>query len=315
MAYDRLYARIVVLASAMALFAAGGHAQSTWEQEEAHREARERVPDMLQAMAIRPGAVVADVGAGGGFLTARLSRAVGPDGRVFAVDVSPRAIERLRSRVKQDGLANVEVVKGEADNPHLPEAVLDAAVIVNAYHEMDEHVAMLRHLRSALKPGGRLVIVEPLSEAFRRASRAEQTRRHEIAPGIVDQELREAGFRIVRLEDPFTTRGQDTMWLLAAVPDPIAIDGAMCPLPARKPTPPAAAGGGDDPVANPELRIAMERFKMLRQQDAVVVVDVRTEGEYKEGHVPGAIWISLRTIGEHAATLKATGQPVITYCS
>src|SRR5438552_15419326 len=78
-------------------------------QQEAERDAYQRVGDILEAMRVRPGGVVADVGAGDGFLTTRLPRAVGPNGRVLAGDVDAVAVERLHSRVQQDRLTNVEV--------------------------------------------------------------------------------------------------------------------------------------------------------------------------------------------------------------
>src|SRR5438128_2238953 len=111
---------------------------SAVEQEESSRERWQKVPEILDAMAVRPGSTVADVGAGDGFLTVRLARAVGRTGHVVAVDVSPRALERLRLRLGQEALTNVDAVTGDVDNPHLPSASLDAAVIVNAYHEMRE---------------------------------------------------------------------------------------------------------------------------------------------------------------------------------
>lgn len=287
-------------------------------QDEAAREKREKVSEIFEAMAVRPGAVVADVGAGGGFLTVRLARAVGEEGRVLAVDINPRVIERLRARVDKEGLANVHVIEGNVDDPHLPRSSLDAAVIVNSYHEMTSYHAMLDHLRNALKPDGRLVIVEPLSEKRRNGSRDEQTRAHEIAPGFVEQDMREAGFRIVRLEDPFATRNSDVMWLLVATPDPLAAKHpAVCPLPRKNTTPAAPAGSADDDAAlsSPDLRMAFDRFKQLREAGAIVVLDVRSEEEFQSGHVPGALWIPLDRVREHTAELRAHGKPIVTYCS
>jgi len=286
-------------------------------QEESAREAWQKVPDILEAMAVRPGATVADVGAGDGFLTVRLARAVGASGRVVAVDVSARALDRLRARLDRERLTNVETIKGDADNPHLPSASLDAAVIVNSYHEMVSYQAMLRHLRTALKPDGRLVIVEPISEKRRAESREQQIRVHEIAAHFVEQEAREAGFRVQRLHEPFTTRRDAIEWLLVVVPDPLALaQGATCPLP-PKPSPPPAAPSDDEEtaIANPDLRIAFATFKKRLAEGAIVVVDVRSEGEFESGHVPGAIWIPLDLVKEQATQLRAKGKPIVTYCS
>lgn len=211
----------IVVGLAIVLTALPGQAQvpESLRQEETARERDQRVADMFEAMAVRPGAVVADVGAGGGFLTVRLARAVGPDGRVIAVDRDKAVIARLQARVQQEALTNVEVVEGSEDDPHLAAESLDAVVILNAYHEMQAYQAMLRQLRRALKSNGRLVIVEPLSDRRRHQSRDAQVRDHEIGLQFVEQEVREAGFRVARTEDPFTEGGSVEMWLLVAVPD------------------------------------------------------------------------------------------------
>ena len=201
--------------------AAAAGAPQGYERNEQRREQDQRMADIFKAMDVKPGAVVADVGAGRGFYTVRLSRAVGDEGRVFAVDVNARTLRQLRDLVEEDGLANVAVVEGAYDDPRLPGGALDAALIVNAYHEMTEHQAMLAHLRTALKPGGRLVIVEPISASRRTASRAEQTRQHEIAPDLVQEDARAAGFRVLTIEDPFANY-RNSYYMLVLTPDAAA---------------------------------------------------------------------------------------------
>src|SRR5688572_2052467 len=210
-------------------------------QHETARDAWQKVPEILTALGVEPGAVVADIGAGDGFLTVRLARAVGRDGHVFAVDIDDRAIERLRARVQRDGLTNVTVTKGDAADPHLRPASLDAAVIINAYHEMVEHRAMLQQLHLALKPGGRLAIVEPVSEQQLNAGREQQVRAHEIAARHVEQEARDAWFRIQQLLDPFTRRGSVTEWLIVAVREAGRATGTAADPPALDPPAPDAA--------------------------------------------------------------------------
>ena len=122
----------------------------------------------------------------------------------------------LRTRVEQESLRNVQIVEGTADDPMLPENTLDAALIVNAYHEMSEHQAMLAHLRKALKPTGRLIIVEPISPSRRDGNRESQASRHEIAPEFVLRDAREAGFSVAALEDPFSNHhGHGSEYMLA----------------------------------------------------------------------------------------------------
>jgi SAM-dependent methyltransferase len=302
--------RTLVLGIAFGLLVAGTAkrpiAQSaTARQQEAAREAWQKVPAILTAMGIASGAVVADVGAGDGFLTARLAGAVGLAGHVVAVDIDDRAIERLRARVQQDGLTNVIVTKGAPNNPHLEPNSLDAAVIVNAYHEMVDHQAMLQHVRNALKPGGRLVIVEPVSQKLLKAARNQQVEDHVIAARYVEQDARDAGFRIQELLDPFTSRGPVTEWLIVAVPEA----GSASETPPDSPTSDEAA------LASPDLRIAFDAFKTRRADGSVVVVDVRSEEEYVAGHIPGAMWIDLSDLRSHVEQLRALQKPIVTYCS
>jgi ubiquinone/menaquinone biosynthesis C-methylase UbiE len=179
---------------------------------------------LVAALCVGPGSIVADVGAGSGDYSVPLARTVGAAGRVIAVDINARVLERLRARLEREALANVEAVQGEPDDPKLAPASVDAVLIVNAYHEMTEYRAMLSHIRAALKPGGKLVIADFASPSRRGEPRAAQTTRHEIAPELVVGELRAAGFHIVGLEDPFTARAAGNSnhveWMLTAVPAP-----------------------------------------------------------------------------------------------
>ena len=189
------------------------------DAREAQREREQRMDDVFKALDIRTGAVVADVGAGRGFYTVRLARAVGEGGKVYAIDISSSALRDLRRRVEREGFYNVDVIEGAADNPRLPDAALDAVLIVNAYHEMTEHQAMLEGIRRALKPTGRLVILEPISPSRRTSPRRDQTAQHEISPELVLADVRKAGFTLASLEEAFARRsGHETEWLMVLTP-------------------------------------------------------------------------------------------------
>jgi SAM-dependent methyltransferase len=114
----------------------------------------------LDVLEIQKGAVVADIGAGSGYITVRLAARVGPGGRVYANDIQPQMLDILRRRLARDGIANVTLVLGGLADPHLPAATFDLEMMVDVYHELSQPQAMLRHLRDALKPGGRLVLLE-----------------------------------------------------------------------------------------------------------------------------------------------------------
>lgn len=192
-----------------------------WAQRaEDSREKTEKVRDILDALQAEPGKRVADVGAGEGFYTFRIAKAVGPTGGVTAVDVSEKYLEKLRERLKQDDISNVDVVVGAVDDSRLPANAFDAVLIYNAYHEMTSPEPILTSILAALKPGGRLVMSEPLHDNVRSATRAEQVKDHEIGPNFVEQELRAAGFEIVEQRPDFlafTSPGhKGGFWLMVA---------------------------------------------------------------------------------------------------
>lgn len=280
---------------------------STRAENEERREQLQRVGDVFKALAVRPGATIADVGAGQGFYTVRLARAVGAAGQVLAVDVSASALGRLRQRVAEEGLTNVRVIEGAFDDPKLPDGTLDAALIVNAYHEMTEYAAMLQHIRRALKPDGRLVIVEPIAASRRTADRAEQTRRHEIAPALVLEDARVAGYRVLGLEDPFTTHG--TPYWLAVLGRQ---DAALIPPPEHEHEHEDEAQAEDPRGA---ARITMAEFGALRAVGPVTVLDVRDDAMFTRGRIPGARFAPMSALGDLVAELKGASAPIVAYCS
>jgi ubiquinone/menaquinone biosynthesis C-methylase UbiE len=159
---------------------------------------------LFAAAHVGVGARVADLGAGDGFLTVRLASAVGPSGKVYAVDIDEKALDGLRHRLADAHIANVDVVVGAEDDPHLPGVGLDAAFIVNAYHEMPKGVAVLQRVLAALKPGGRLVLCEPVPRTANQ-TRAAQMSDHVLDPVLILEDLRAAGFQIVDRQDAFAT--------------------------------------------------------------------------------------------------------------
>ena len=174
------------------------------QRDESEREKIERVADILIELSARDGAHIADIGSAEGFYTFRIAKAVAPSGRAYAVDIDEKLLERLRQRASQDGVANIEPILGEFADPKLPSGKLDAVLIRNTYHEMIEHRAILKAVMTALKPGGVLLVSEAMHDNYRSLSRDQQVKEHEIAPEIVEAELREAGFEIVKREDLFT---------------------------------------------------------------------------------------------------------------
>jgi ubiquinone/menaquinone biosynthesis C-methylase UbiE len=124
------------------------------------RDAWQKPDEVVAALGLRPGQVACDVGAGPGYFTLRLARAVGPAGRVYAVDVEPKILDALRERLAASGLRNVTPVLALADDALLPAAACDVVLIVDTYHHFPERAAYLGRLARALRPGGRVVNID-----------------------------------------------------------------------------------------------------------------------------------------------------------
>ena len=124
------------------------------------RDAWQRPEQVMDALGISDGSVVADLGAGGGWFTVRLARRVGPNGRVYAEDVQREMLEAIKRRVDREGLQErVTTTLGKLTDPSLPAGALDAALIVDVYPEIEQPVAVLRSLSKSLKPSGRIGVI------------------------------------------------------------------------------------------------------------------------------------------------------------
>ena len=163
--------------------------------ERAEREQEEAPSKAIEALELKPGMVIADIGAGSGYYTSRLAKKVAPSGRVYATDIQPGMIEILNRRVKDEGLTNVETILGAMDDPRLPPASIDLAIMVDVYHELQQPQVFLQRLRPAFKPGGRLVLLE-----FRKEDRHVPILEvHKMSVAEVTAELEAEGFAIERV--------------------------------------------------------------------------------------------------------------------
>jgi ubiquinone/menaquinone biosynthesis C-methylase UbiE len=136
-----------------------GHEAAGW-LDRPEREKEEQPTKLLDALKLKPGEVVADVGAGSGYLTFRMAERVGPTGKVLAVDIQPEMLALIRQKMKQKGVTNVEPVMGTVSDPKLPASGVDTILMVDVYHEFSHPYEMTEAMVKALKPGGRLVFVE-----------------------------------------------------------------------------------------------------------------------------------------------------------
>jgi ubiquinone/menaquinone biosynthesis C-methylase UbiE len=165
---------------------------------------------MDDAMGVRSGAIIGDIGTGFAIDHSLLiAEKLEPGGKLFCVDVKQSVISKIKDQADARHITNVEAVLGADDDPKLPPLTFDAILVSNTYHEFTQPSAMLKHLCEALKPGGTLVVVENCSIAHRSDSRPEQTKRHDIAPDILERELSAASLVVKERIDPILVESAD----------------------------------------------------------------------------------------------------------
>lgn len=190
------------------------YTKSAW----ADRDKWQKADELIRHLNLKSGSQVADIGCHEGYMTFKLSTVVGEKGLVYAVDVEQNKLDQLKINQRQSTVKNVIPVKGDYDDPNLPTNSLDAVVIVDTYHEMDDHDEILQHILMALKQGGRLVLCEPIANERRKMVRADQEKKHELGMSYALDDLSKAGFIILKKQDPFVDRAEkgDKMWLVVA---------------------------------------------------------------------------------------------------
>ncbi|HEU4925849.1 MAG TPA: methyltransferase domain-containing protein [Vicinamibacterales bacterium] len=173
-----------------------GHEAAPW-LERPSRESEEAPSRAIAALQLRPGQVVADIGAGSGYYTMLLSAAVGERGRVYATDIQPEMLALIRKKIEQHPITNVELVLGTATESRLPDRSLDLALMVDVYHELAQPQAFLQSLTRAIRPDGRLVLIE-----FRKESQWVPIREeHKMSVREARIELEAEGYRFDRVID------------------------------------------------------------------------------------------------------------------
>ena len=173
-----------------------GVAGAPW-LERRERELEEDPDLAMRLIRVARGSTVADLGAGSGYFTIRLAKAVGTEGKVYAVDIQQGMLDLLQRAVTKEKLTNVTPVLGAADDPRLPAASLDLVLMVDVYHELSSPQTTLGHLKNALKPGGRLVLLEYRAEDPDVPILPE----HKMTKAMVKLEIEHEGFRQQRVYD------------------------------------------------------------------------------------------------------------------
>ena len=162
------------------------------------RDLWQRPDQIMDALGIADASVVADIGAGSGWFTIRLARRVGPRGIVYAEDVQKEMINAISRRVVREGFNNVKPWPGSNNDPRLPASALDAVLMVDVYHEVADRVTMLSNLAKALKPQGRLGIVDFRLDGTGPGPAPEER----ISPDVVVNDAKKAGLKLIR-QEPF----------------------------------------------------------------------------------------------------------------
>lgn len=157
--------------------------------EDPGRDAWQKPDEVISALKLPPGAVVADIGAATGYFPVRLAKAL-PAGKVYGADIEQSMVDYLGKRAKREGLANLHAILCAPDDPRLPEPV-DLVLVVNTYHHIGERPAYFKRLAEKLKPGGRLAIID-----FRKGQPMGPPEEHRIDAGQVKRELESAGYAL-----------------------------------------------------------------------------------------------------------------------
>jgi ubiquinone/menaquinone biosynthesis C-methylase UbiE len=165
--------------------------------EQSDRTLWQKPDQIMDAVHVAERSTVADIGAGAGWFTIRLAQRVGPNGRVYAQDVQRLMLDAIKRRVQREGLQNVTTVQAHGNDPNLPAKTLDAILMVDAYQEVENRVIYLRNLANALKPTGRIGIVN--WKPGRGGPGPDPNER--VAQSIVEADAKAAGLKVIAQED------------------------------------------------------------------------------------------------------------------
>lgn len=169
------------------------HQGAAWLEREG-RDKEERPEVVLEAMELREGMTVAEIGTGTGYFARRIAKVVGPTGKVLAVDIQPEMLELLEKYAAEEGVRNIVPILGTETDPKLPKGGVDRILMVDVYHEFQKPEEMLAHIRESLAPGGRVILVEYRAEDD---TAAHIHKEHRMSADQVLAEWNPAGFELL----------------------------------------------------------------------------------------------------------------------
>jgi ubiquinone/menaquinone biosynthesis C-methylase UbiE len=172
------------------------------------RDERLQIKRVMDILGIAPGKNVADIGAGSGWFTVRAAARVGSTGIVYAVDINPEAIRYIGDRAKKENLQNVKTILSKPDDPLLPNASIDAVLMLKTYHEVAHPIVLLQNLRPALRPGAKVGIID-------RNGNGED---HGIGSDVVIREAKQSGYKLLEKYDFVKGDKMDYFLVFTAIP-------------------------------------------------------------------------------------------------
>jgi predicted methyltransferase len=173
------------------------------------RDERLQINRVMDMLGIESGKNVADIGAGSGWFTVRAARRVTGAGTVYAVDINPEAVHYIDERAKKEQLQNIKAILSQPDDPQIPAGSVDAVLLLKTYHELAHPVAVLKTLRSSLKPGARIGIID----------RNGNGENHGVSKDVVVREAAQAGYKLLDSQNFVKADGMDYFLIFAAKPD------------------------------------------------------------------------------------------------
>jgi cyclopropane fatty-acyl-phospholipid synthase-like methyltransferase len=173
------------------------------------RDERLQINRVMDMLGIAPGKNVADIGAGSGWFTVRAARRVTASGTVYAADINPEAIRYIDQRAKKEQLPNVKTILSQPDDPQLPPDSIDAVLLLKTYHEVAHPIVLLKNLRSSLKPGARIGIID----------RNGNGENHGVSKDVVLREAAQAGYEMRDSQDFVKADGMDYFLIFTRKPD------------------------------------------------------------------------------------------------
>ena len=181
-----------------------------WAYEGVSRDQWQQPERVIAALQIEPGDHIADLGAGGGYFTFKLAKAVGPAGKVYAVDIDREMVDLIATKSQTEAVHNVETIVAHVDDPMLPKTGVDLIFTSNTYHHIDNRVAYIAKLRRYLRPGGRIAVID-----YDRRAWFEGLLRHYTPSDFIKREMEQAGYV---LSQEFTFLDRQSFLLFAPSP-------------------------------------------------------------------------------------------------